>query len=372
MRVAIIRRAPKASFSMDVYADGLVRGLKTVRPNWEFIELIPRTGYPGVFSGKLSGIGKYYERYYRYPSSIKQCKVDVFHIIDHSDGHILHGLKHMKQPKIVTCHDLVNLVQPENIQDQARIPWISMMSWKFAIAGLAHADHIIAVSKHTAKDVNQLLHVASEAITVVPNAVEPYFKQLPENQVNTFRQKLGIKPQTFCLLNVGSSHPRKNIMAVLQTLQLLKSRNFPVVLLKAGADFSTEQKAFIDAQRLNADILYLGKPNSAALVEIYNVADVLLAPSLYEGFGMTLLEAMACGTPVVTSNVTSLPDVAGDTGILVSPTDVEALAKAVYSLAEQSDYRKLLIEKGLERVKAFTWEGTAEKVATLYESSMAT
>jgi len=367
MRVGIIRRAPKASFSMDVYADGLLRGLKTVRPAWQFIELIPKTSYPNGTS-KFSGISKYYERYYQYPSSINRCQADIFHIIDHSDGHILHWLKHAKQPKIVTCHDLVNLVQPENIQNQARIPWISMMAWKFAIGGLVQADHIIAVSKHTAKDVNHLLDIVPEQITVIPNAVEPYFKQLPQTQVIALRQKLDIKPQTFCLLNVGSSHPRKNIMAVLHTLQILRSQNFPAVLLKAGADFSTEQKAFIGAHGLDANIMYLGTPDSSALVEIYNVADVLLAPSLYEGFGMTLLEAMACGTPVVTSNVTSLPDVSGDAGILASPTDIEALSKAVYTLAHQSDYRNLLIQKGLERVKAFTWEKTAEEVATLYES----
>lgn len=115
---------------------------------------------------------------------------------------------------------------------------------------------------------------------------------------------------------------------------------------------------------------YLGKPDKCTLVQIYNAADILLSPSLYEGFGMTILEAMACGTPVITSNVTSLPEVAGDAAVLVDPTDVQAMVETICRLHNDSVYRQELSSKGLARARLFTWEATAEQIATTYEKEV--
>lgn len=172
------------------------------------------------------------------------------------------------------------------------------------------------------------------------------------------------------MLHVGSNHPRKNVSTILKVLEALKERGLPVHLWKAGADFTAEQKIFIQSYSLENFVTYLGKPEKYTLVQIYNAADVLISPSLYEGFGMTLLEAMACGTPVITSNVSSLPEVAGDAGILVEPMDVESIADAVHHLHNDSIYYKNLIDKGLVRVKAFTWEATAEQIAEVYERAI--
>lgn len=137
MRVAILRRAVGASFSMDVYADGLVAGLKVARPEWEIIELFPKSDrQEQKNSSWLTGLGKYYERYWRYPLSVQQETADIFHVIDHSDGHLVYWLKKTKRPIVVTCHDLINLVNPENVDNQARIPAISMAVWKYAVQGL--------------------------------------------------------------------------------------------------------------------------------------------------------------------------------------------------------------------------------------------
>ncbi|GAA6615449.1 glycosyltransferase family 4 protein [Scytonema sp. NUACC26] len=368
MRVAILRRSPKASFSMDVYANALVSGLKTVRPTWEIVEFAPELDRSGKKGKSLQqGLWSYYERYWRYPHAVKKQQADIFHIIDHSDGHIARWLKRNNRLGVVTCHDLINLIQPENVYDQARLPFVSMAAWKFAIGGMYQAKHIITVSSHTAQDVVRELKIEPERIAVVPNGVESIFRLLPQAEITFFREQNRVAPETLCLLNVGSNHPRKNVFTALKVIKALKDRELPTHFWKAGADFTVEQKKFIQTHCLENFVTYLGKPDKHTLVQIYNAADVLLSPSLYEGFGITILEAMACGTAVITSNITSLPEVAGDAAIMVDPTDILAMVKAVCRLQEEPSYRKSLVEAGLARAKLFSWEKTAEKVAQVYE-----
>lgn len=372
MRVAIVRRAPGASFSMDVYADGLVAGLTAVRPEWEIVELAPTPYFSDKKNSSWStGIWQYYQRYWRYPQNVEKQNVDIFHIIDHSDGHLVYRLKTTSKPIIVTCHDLINLIHPENLYEQARLPAVSMAVWKYAVRGLGKADHIIAVSSNTAKDVGQNLNIPGEQITVVPDAVEPLFQPLPQDKVTSLRQQHGISPETICLLHVGSNHPRKNVFTILRVLEALQKRGLSIHLWKTGADFTAEQKIFIQTYGLENFVTYLGKPDKCTLVQIYNAADILLSPSLYEGFGMTVLEAMACGTPVITSNVTSLPEVAGDAAVLVNPTDVQAIVETISRLQNDSAYHQELSSKGLARARLFTWEATAEQIATTYEKLIA-
>jgi glycosyltransferase involved in cell wall biosynthesis len=369
MRVAIVRRLPKASFSMDVYADGLVSGLKAVRPDWEIMELSPQSySLTNKKTSWLQGIDKYYQRYWRYPATVKQQVADVFHIIDHSDAHIVQWLRGTNKPVVVTCHDLINFIYPENIQDQAKLPIVSMTAWKYAIKGLKVSDRIICVSHHTAKDAMQLLHTSPENLKVVHNGVESDFYPLPAEEILAFRQQHGLTPDTICLLNVGSNHPRKNVATILQVVQILNSQGIPIQFWKTGADFTNEQQTFIQNHDLNSCIKYLGKPEKNILRQIYNAADILLAPSVYEGFGITILEAMACKTAVISSNVTSLPEVVGDAGILVEPLDVPGMVEAIHQIQQDSDYHQQLIERGLVRAKEFTWEKAAAQVAEVYEN----
>jgi len=119
---------------------------------------------------------------------------------------------------------------------------------------------------------------------------------------------------------------------------------------------------------LTSCVSYLGKPDRAQLIDLYGAADVLVAPSLQEGFGLTILEAMAAGIPVVTSNVSAMPEVAGDAAILISPTDTDMIAAAIEQLQKDNHYREMLIQKGLKRAQQYTWKASAEKVAQVYEA----
>ena len=367
-RIGILRPIAGFSFSMDVYADGLVGGLKTVRPDWEIIELAPTlTNFKD--NPILKGVEKYVERYWHYPRQLAQHQIDLFHIIDHSDGHLLYWLNNLPQPKIITCHDLINLTQPDSFRGRSIFPLVSMASWKYAVRGMRHADRIISVSDHTAKDITQHLNIPSQAIASIPNAVDGRFKPLTPLERELFRQQQNLDKEDFCLLNVGSNNSRKNIDTILKAIALLK-HDFPVQFWKAGADFNSAQKSFITEHQLNDCVTYLGKPSPEQLGEIYSAADVLVAPSSYEGFGLTILEAMACRTPVVTSNVTSLPEVAGDAAILVSPTDIEAIVAAIFRLQQDENYRQLLRDRGLARSRQFTWAKTAEQVIRVYRQAL--
>jgi glycosyltransferase involved in cell wall biosynthesis len=368
MRVTIVRRVPGSTFSLDVYADNLVVALKTVRPNWEIAEIAP---IPWNSPGKLwlsgPGIKKYYETFWRHPRAVARLESDIFHVIDQCESHIVYGLHRANKPVVVTCHDLVQFVYPEILKDQSRFPALSMATWKYSVSGMEKADRVIAVSTNTAKDVTRLLDIQPAQTTTILNGIDAEFRVLATSEVTEIRKQYTRSPDTFCLLNVGATHQRKNIFTVLRVLKTLKEKGFPVCLWRTGSDFTKAQTAFIQEHNLESDICDLGNPDKARLIQIYNAADVLLAPSLYEGFGLTIVESMACGTPVITSNVSSLPEVVDDAAILVDPLDVEAIVAAVYQLQQDTTYYHQLVQKGLLRAKFFNWYKTAEQVALVYE-----
>lgn len=370
MQVGIIRRVANESQSMDVYADGIMYGLQKARPDWRIIEIKPDE-YPSDTIPLIHGIQKYFQRYWSYPNNVRTyTEVDLFHIVDHSDAHIVYWLTTLSKPVIVTCHDLINFIQPQNIAEQAKVPVISMAAWKFAVRGLRQANHIISVSNYTARDITKILTIASDHVSVIPDAVESRFRPLDKDIVNSLRQHHGVSRWATCILNVGSNQYRKNVISILRVVRELVERKIPTYFLKVGSDFTAAQKDYIQQNSLNDHINYLGKVSKDTLVQAYNMADVLMTPSLYEGFGMTTLEAMACGTPVITSNTSSLPEVVGDAGILVDPMDIQGMVDAVCRLREDSAYRQSLINRGIERAKRFTWEETGEQIAQVYERTL--
>lgn len=371
MRVAILRRAPNASVSMDVYADRLIQSLKTLHPDWIILECCPQFRAGMATPNKaLAGAQKYYERYWCYPNRLKRIKADIFHIIDHTDGDLSRWLRRKSNATIVTCHDLINLIKPDTFKGRAKFPLISMAAWRWGIESMRQADHVITVSTHTKKDVIEHLQIAPDAITAVPNAVDMGFHRLSEEAIQAVRDRYGLSPETFCLLNVGSNNARKNISGILAAIAAAKRQGIPVYFWKAGVDFTDEQTHFIQANNLDNCVAYVGKPDEAALIELYNAANCLIAPSLYEGFGLTILEAMSCGTPVITAAVSAMPEVAGDAAILVDPTNQLAITNAIRQLYTDLEQRQALIQKGLERARQFTWENTARAVANIYEQTL--
>lgn len=369
MRVAIARTM--AEFSLDIYTNNLIAGLKKVRPEWEIIELAPKSFDRGS-SSILLRIQKYYERFWKYPRSVRQQRADIYHIVEPCDGHIAYWLKNSGRPSVITCHDLANYFFSDNLQGSVQLPIVSKRAWMYSVNGMRVADHIISISSATAEDTTEILKLDPTYITVIPNGVEAIFQPLPTTESVAFRQQQKISTETFCLLNVGGDHPRKNIDKILEAIAILKDKQLPISFWKAGADFTAAQQQFIQDRGLESIVRHFGKPDKSMLVRLYNAADILVAPSLYEGFGITLLEAMACGTPVITSNTSAMPEVVGDAGVLVTPTSADEIAAAAIRLYHEQPFYQELVDRGLERVKAFTWESNAERVAQVYERTIAT
>ncbi|GCL41462.1 glycosyltransferase family 4 protein [Dolichospermum planctonicum] len=369
MRLVIVRREAGVALSMDVYADNLVAELKTIRPNWEVVEVAPQPWSKSQENLWHSGTGirKFYERYWHHPQQVCQLEGDIYHIIDHTNAHVAYWLKKKGKPIIITCHDLVQFVYPEILKGQSRFPAFSMASWQFSVKGMCYANCVIAVSSNTAKDVHKRLDIELEKILVVPNGVEASFQRLPSEEIKYFRQKYQRSPEEICLLNVGSTHQRKNIITVLKVLKTLKQSGLSVSLWRCGGKFTPKQIDFIKEHNLGQDILDFGIADKNILIQLYNAADVLLAPSLYEGFGLTVIEAMACGLPVITSNVSSIPEVAENAAIMLNPMDIKSMASAIYHLHINPVYRKQLIDQGLLRSKSLTWKRTSEQIALNYE-----
>lgn len=371
MRVAILRRAPRVTFSMDVYADQLVGGLRLVRPHWDVIEVSPQPWWKAEQGSWKSGTGlkKYYERFWNHPRHASRVDADIFHIIDHTDGHIGYWLKRLQKPFVITCHDLVQFIYPEILRDQARFPLLSLSVWKYSVGGMKDANRIVTVSSNTKNDVVRHLDIAAKKVEVIPNAVSSEFCGLPSKERQQLKEKYH-SSQEICLLNVGSTHQRKNIITVLKVIKVLRDRGLSARLWRTGAAFTDVQRQFIEAHNLTDAIVDFGLPDRAELIRIYNAADILLAPSLYEGFGLTVLEAMACGLPVITSNTSSLPEVSGNAAILVDPLAIDQIVEAVRRLIADAHYRESLVTRGIQRAKTFTWQKTAEQVAQVYEETV--
>ncbi|MGB8698472.1 MAG: glycosyltransferase, partial [Thermosynechococcaceae cyanobacterium] len=224
---------------MDVYANNLVAELRQLRPDWDIIEIAPNLWSNNQENLWHSGTGfrKYYERFWCHPRQVCQVDGDIYHIIDHSNAHIAYWLKRTGKPVIVTCHDLVQFVYPEILKGQSRFPAFSMLSWQYSVKGMCHADRVVAVSSNTAKDIRQMLGIKPERIVVVPNGVEALFQPLSQDEIQSLRHKYRRVPDELCLLNIGSTHQRKNILTVLQVLKMLKDRGEPVRLWRTGGDF---------------------------------------------------------------------------------------------------------------------------------------
>lgn len=364
MKIAFVRTMP--IFSMDAYADSLIAGIKAVCPDWEIIELAPKP-FDRHSKSPLIRSQKVYERFWKFPRRAQQQVADIFHIIDHSDAHIVRWLKSVDRPVVVTCHDLINFLYPMNLQSSVRLPLVSDRLSRYSIQGMKDADTIVAVSSVTAKSIGQVLKIEMERISVIPNTVDSIFCPIPNKKSQAFRHQLEVPLDMFCLLNVGSNHPRKNIITILHAINILKQQKLPIQLWKVSDNFSDEDLQYIAANNLEDSIKYLGYLDKSTLVQAYNAANVLIAPSLHEGFGITLLEAMACGTPVITSNVSAMPEVVDAAGVLVNPNSAQDIANAVSKLHGNADYCQQLSEKGLKRVKLYTREVVAEQMRRVYE-----
>jgi len=269
-----------------------------------------------------------------------------------------------RKPYIVTIHDLGPLTHPKFFSDT--MPWVIKKSLKQA---LAKAERIICVSQSTAEELETYAGKNFQnRIRVVYEGVSPEFFE--PGRIDSLKSLPGL-PQagTPFILAAGKISPRKNVARLMQALAKIADQIPHHLFLVGASGWDMEGvKRELDNPRLAGRIHFTGYVTDEQLRALYSSASVYVHPSLFEGFGLTILEAMAAGCPVVTSNVSSLPEVAGDAALLVDPYDVDSIAEAMEALCTDFSLAADFIKKGRTRARAFTWERCAEQVACIYQN----
>ena len=269
-------------------------------------------------------------------------------------------------PLIVTVHDLSVLRFPERFRR-----WFRTYARLVLPRVARSAQAVITVSRASKVDIVEQLGLAEDRVFVVPNGVDARF--LPEAGDSPLAIQIRTKydlPQAFAL-TVGSIEPRKNLVRVLHAVHQLQSRceTADITLMHAGPEGWLSDEVVHTCKRLGVEssVKFLGYVPPGDLPILYRLARLLIYPSLFEGFGLPVIEAMACGCPVVTSNVSSLPEVAGDAAILVDPTSVDAIAEAIARLWTDAPLQQHFRSRGLTRAQHFSWARAARDTVAVYE-----
>ena len=260
--------------------------------------------------------------------------------------------------KIVTFHDLSFKRYPEFFSLKRQLWHKFINPRKLA----QEADTIIAVSESTKQDLVELYKIKPTKINVVYSGVDKRFKpQVSDLSFKEIRQKYNL-PDKF-ILYLGTIEPRKNLIGLIKGYEIFKARceNAPELVI-AGTKGWLYEDIFKTAQqsKYSKDIIFTGFIEDEDKPDLYNLASLFVYPSFYEGFGFPPLEAMACGVPTVTSNVSSLPEIVGQAGIMVDPYKPEELASAMEMILTDEKLRQRLSQKGIEQAKKFSWEKCAE------------
>ncbi len=272
-----------------------------------------------------------------------------------------HLLPHTSCPALLTVHDLIFERYPQH-HTRRNVIFLRAALPRFVRA----AQAIIAVSAHTKRDIVEFYGAPPSKIQVIHEGIDARFAPAPASEIA--RVRAAYSPERPWLLMVGTLEPRKNHAAALYTLQRLRAEGFPHRLLVVGGEgwLFEPVRALVEELGLANDVTFTGYVADADLPPLYTGADAVLMPSLYEGFGFPLLEAMACGAPVVASNASSLPELAADAALLVEPLDHNAFVHATRLLLTQPALAHALRARGMARARTFTWARCAAETAALY------
>lgn len=323
----------------------------------EFYSLFKKAGY----GRKDCRIPSLIWKRLQFPIELFTGKIDLFHGLFDYVPRMLSG------KSIVTIHDLAYLRRPEFLGSK-RVKW----KYKETPLAVRRADAIITVSNFSKNDLIKLLGIPEEKIWVTPHGVSPDFTPIQDKEILE-RIKIKYRIKENYILFVGVLQPNKNIVKLLEAFSLLKnSCKLEHQLVIAGEKGWLYEDIFkkYNELKLGDTVIFTGYVPDGDLPALYSGADLFILPSQLEGFGIPVLEAMACGTPVVTSNTCALPETAGDAAILVKPDSVHEIAGGIYQVLSDNNLQASLRQKGFAHAKKFTWENTAKMTLEVYRKGI--
>lgn len=288
------------------------------------------------------------------PSVLRQLKADVYH------GMAFVAPLRAPCQTVVTVHDLSFITCPETHKPLNRAYLSLFTRWS-----CRRAARVIAVSEWTRQDVAHYFGVLPDKIDVIPHGVPPRFVRASPDDIRQFRREKNVGANS--ILFLGSLEPRKNLLSLIESLPALGLSEYELIVIGGeGWKFSGVYER-VKALGLEQRVRFEGYVADADLPLWLSACDVFAYPSLYEGFGMPVLEAMACGAVVVCSNSTSLPEVVGDAGLTHPPTDVPALAAALRRALTDEPLRAALRQKAITRAAGYTWQNAAQLTVRTYQ-----
>jgi glycosyltransferase involved in cell wall biosynthesis len=271
-------------------------------------------------------------------------------------------------PLVVTVHDVSFKRHPEFFSARDRLLFATLLP-----ATLRRASAVITVSRHAQQEILWAYPYLAGRVHVTPEAPSPIFRPVEQEEaLQSVRARYGIHAQF--ILVVGNIEPRKNLLRLIQAFASLRQQwpSLQLVIVGQAQWQSSAVYARVRSLGLEQNVVFTGYVPEEDLVLLYNAAQVFVFPSLYEGFGLPILEAMACGTPVVTSNTSSMPEVAGEAALLVDPTDVQAIAEAIEGLLRDESLRHSLGARGTEQANRFSWPKAAQETLATYQAVVGT
>lgn len=365
MKLLIYKDYPEDAFtSSQVYADNLSLKLKEQNANLKIYQCLPLASLSkklGYFNLKT----RFLFRYFIYPLLAPFFQKDVNHIVDQTYAHLLYFIDGRKT--VITVHDLdvlrLKFLKWPTLRDK-----LIKYFYIFSVRAIKRAGKIIAVSQDTKNDVVKFLKIPEEKIVVIPEGMDSVFQRIKDKKVLLKVKKKYKLPEKF-ILHVGENWQNKNMGGILKIFKKLsqKKESKDLFFVKVNGKWTDDQKKLIDKLNIEKKIVKVPFVSSRDLAAIYNQASALIQLSFLEGFGLTVLEAMACGCPVVVSNTPALKELVADCGIIVDPKDEKEVISKLKELIISKKMQSFYSQNGLRRSKGYSWEKAARETFNIYE-----
>ncbi len=360
------KRAFQNKAGLGNYSRNIINSICEIFPDNDYFLFTPQTDESVFFPPRIStaitpqkttlGISKAYWRTYKIAELAKHENLDIYHGLSHE---LPVGIKKTGIKSVVTIHDLIFMRFPEFYKPTDRI--IYQKKYKTACK---IADKIIAISQQTKDDLIDLLHVEEEKIELVYQSIKPvFFVKNAEEEIELTRNFFNL-PTEFVLVP-GTIEARKNLKNILLAFSE-KDIKLPLVVVGRSTDYLEQLKSLLE--KMQDQVIILNHVNDQQLAHLYQMASMTVYVSIFEGFGLPVAEAQACGCPVITSNVSSMPEAGGNAAMYVNPNEPKEIASAIIKLSADTELRNKMIEPGIKNAGRFRPEVQAKQLMNIYQN----